>query len=132
MIGYLTAELAIELLEKAVDQRGRDYIYKGDEREMGVTPVCVYVESENDVLVPSCGVGLALHLGGVSTSDLDVNPAHTASQLVSDLMDQEIIGGADSIALQILNIFQSFQDRGRTWGHALDFAKVELLAARRD
>jgi hypothetical protein len=110
----ISAELAEQLLEAAVNQRGADYVSVKDESH-GPAGGCYYfVEGK-----PSCIIGLILSYLGVKPSQVHEG-ANAGSQVKSLFPDT-----SDDV-LDALNKAQSAQDTGRTWGVALGAFKDTL------
>jgi hypothetical protein len=123
----ITYDAMLGALERAIEQRGADYIHAAD---------CVYVDREDR---PVCGVGVALldlgyldtvkflvlaHQmdGGLLIPDVaDRNYQPRASALL-DAMDDSGIE-VDPRARDLAQAFQIWQDEGRSWGDALEHAR---------
>lgn len=129
----ITGSQAIELLRRAVAEKGRDHVAKGVARN-GTVISCVY----RDVLsydsekgewtfpegpaTPICGVGYAFSYLGL----LDQITGRTNGiSVMSVSFDHADLSGD---AVDIFDSFQYAQDAGEEWGEALDNA--ERTAAR--
>jgi len=131
----LTPEKALELLERAVKERGEDYVY--DEQIRGISglgvedELCHYLNEDGS---PSCIVGYAL---SYLAEELDatgiVDQLLAADQSIPvptprGLHFEEIT--IPTPALDLLSYVQSVQDHGEPWGEALKIGyayKVEYL-----
>jgi hypothetical protein len=104
----ISAELATELLERAVNQRGADFVYSKD-GSSGPEGGCYYfMEGE-----PSCIIGTILSYLGIKPSQVQEG-SNAESQVRSLFPD------TSDVVLEALNEAQTKQDRGDTWGEALD------------
>jgi hypothetical protein len=131
---YLTYENALEVLQKAVADRGAEFVYTKrsaliDDGKGGYTVnySCLYWHSDEEA--PGCLVGLALHKLGVSGEALARFGAFAINRLAED---RPSLGGVvpSPDALHLLSTVQAYQDRGAPWGEALIRA-VQLVEARR-
>lgn len=131
---------AIALMQKAIDQRGRDWLFPTDASPMGcfylVTPR-VWADVENNIPEdsdmeaelhglnegdPACLVGVALSLLHNDT----INRA-MEDHVYDNIGALSCVLTASGItftpkALHVLETAQSAQDTGSTWGEALDEA----------
>lgn len=111
MIPKITgAREAYLLLERAVQERGANFVYTTD-FENG----CVYTHHGR----PSCMVGLALVRAGADASDFENFQGAAASFLPG-------LGG--TAAGLVLQDAQLAQDTGETWGQALHVAYIKAVA----
>jgi hypothetical protein len=110
----------LELLKKAVDEKGADYVYPKQARPDGNS--CVYVHKRK----PSCIAGHVFHALGV--------PLKTLSKLegnsVAGVLDPKQWPAGVRVKVELtpaaketLGDAQSHQDNGYPWGEAL--AKVQ-------
>lgn len=119
----INADRAIELLREAVTERGNDFVYSPP----GRTTVCKYVHVDGED-VAGCGVGLALHKGGVSLDVLKTLDGIGASSGISawgvnnKLRDGDVELTED--AASVLRSFQTRQDMRESWGVALRAAEI--------
>jgi hypothetical protein len=121
----IDATMALQSLERAVEERGTNFIYRADGVAKGVAPSfhestsCRYEWHGN----ASCGVGLGLHNLGVSLpalAQMDLNPNGEGTQISTvDVPGARLTGKAR----EVYSAFQVQQDQGRSWGHALRVAK---------
>lgn len=119
---------ALELLREAVNERGADYVYTDEYGDLDGR--CFYVErDEQGNKVPGCIVALALNKAGVTIDQLltlgDSGEVHGASSTASELcqtLNTEGVAEIDRNALTLFGLAQSKQDRGDTWGDALQSA----------
>lgn len=105
----ITRDIALQLLEDAVDERGADYVYP----HIGN---CTYTENGK----PSCGVGLALYSAGVPITRLEAldTKGHIPSVYSIDRLLRDVVDFQGD-AISVLGAFQSEQDYGAPWGEAL-------------
>lgn len=103
----ITYEQALAALKRAVEERGRDYVYP--ERD----GACVYFGPDGK---PSCGVGLALSYHGLTLEK--VGPCNESAD-PGTLREDGVIS-ADDETVTLLTAFQSRQDQGMSWGPCLD------------
>ena len=127
--GYEYTELDLKIIagiHKAVEDRGRDWVYprfeeneKGEEvynKEWTRAGDCLYVK---DDLTPACIVGYALVEAGIPARDMQV--LEDAEELVRAHLSLDV---SERMTLA-LDRAQSVQDRGGSWGEAVDaFGKV--------
>lgn len=115
----LTRESMTAAMEQAVQIRGADWLYpiRDPEWTDPTYETCVYALPSGE---PACIIGLALHLQGVDVTKL---PNIDAGQLIQEHLDydgdREMMGSALSSA-------QFQQDRGRSWGSALECYQILL------
>ena len=108
--------LAVKLLERAVEERGADYIY---ERE--VANVCTYVSDG----APSCLVGHVINyvapelMPSIAAWEITTASGTGVGELVQEFDSLEI----SPRALQLLATAQQAQDDGASWGRALAVTK---------
>lgn len=119
----LTVQVAIDLLKRAVDEKGRDYVYVDQHDRLagqGSTH-CVNVVKVGGALVPSCIVGDTLVRHGVAprwfafTNTIGA-PAY---EVIRTLRAREWLD-VDDDAVTLLSFAQRLQDNGETWGEAYD------------
>jgi hypothetical protein len=113
----LTFDQAKALLERAVEEKGKDFRYTQPKDEWG-NAVCVYFDP--DTKAPSCLVGHVLQYAGVTAYELESSLANFSTD-VDDLYRHDILK-ADGETLMLLTIAQSEQDMGQTWGDSVDEA----------
>lgn len=113
----LTFDQAKALLERAVEEKGKDFRYTQPKDEWG-HGVCVYFDP--DTKAPSCLVGHVLSYVGV-TADIVESSLTNFSTDVDDLYEKGVLK-ADGETLMLLTLAQSEQDEGNTWGDALEEA----------
>lgn len=129
MTEVIDAARAVELLEKAVAERGEQYVYakvfdaSAPEWSVPHGYVCVYVDPADGQ--PSCMVGLALSLAGVTTEELlNVNDTSAAS-LPGERLSVEV----SPAAATVFENAQQMQDMGATWGNALAAARRTAVSS---
>lgn len=120
----IDARRALELLIDVVDQYGEDVVYQKVPLDRNNGVGCRYEYEGN----PSCLVGHVLVKAGADLSvlkGLDVIGA-PADKIYT------LVGGVDPAASRVLQAAQDIQDRGDSWGEALDEAraKYELIKSR--
>lgn len=113
----ITYEDAVEQVTKIVAEKGRDHVY-ADKDDNGD---CFYFRDE----APSCVVGHWVHALGIEEFESAVkfkesSGPFSAGELATTAWDEGI--DIDEAALVFLSNIQDLQDRGWTWGAALDFA----------
>jgi len=111
----LTYDEAVSLLERAVAEKGADYVYPRAHRLAG----CVYFEEETKA--PSCIVGHVLAYKGVDPEpfieDVNLN-GDTVDSLLSDDEDPGFVN-TDGRTKSLLSWVQHIQDNGKPWGDAV-------------
>lgn len=125
----LTFDEALDLLKRAVSEKGEDYVHKGK---------CVYF-SEYDVpgetAPPRCIVGHVLAYKGLTRADLEfTNDAGLPDTLnsmngVYELAEFGVIK-CDSDTVTLLAAAQGAQDAHKTWGMSLQQALDEINEER--
>lgn len=116
----ITLDNVLDLLEKAVQTRGPDYRYRGQYEDV----TCKY---EKDG-APSCLVGVALHIAGVSVDELTAMDKSLEPGMGPHWLEENTDNLPISIsesATMVLSQAQATQDIGYTWGEALERAKQE-------
>lgn len=118
---HLPYHRVTELLDRAVIERGYDYVYP--EHEKRVFPhrdpnrkMCSYVRDDG---TPSCIIGLIASYLGVTTEEMKRYEGRPGSFMLHDV-------GFDFSARtdRLLTDVQQRQDGGRPWGAAVDVAKA--------
>jgi hypothetical protein len=105
---------ALELLCFAVAERGANYVY---EAPKGDSAVCSYVSGDKST--PGCGVGLALHKGGVPINVLaEADVAGSISSAACETLRPWGVKLSKS-AVMIFGKFQREQDLRNDWGLSL-------------
>lgn len=131
---------AIALMEKAIEQRGRDWLFPTDASPMGcfylVTPR-VWADVENNMPEdsdteeelhglkegdPACLVGVALSL--LHNDTINRAMEDRVYDNITALSETLRLSGITftNKALRVLDVAQAAQDTGSTWGEALDEA----------
>lgn len=124
----VTLDKARELLKQAVDKQGRDFVYNPEGSAYcfyrPMDPVRDFVAAEDVRTKTGCVVGEALKLAG-ETRHLEstLNPRGILSDY-PDMMTDE--------AANYFWTAQKVQDRGGSWGAALDEAETWANSNRRD
>lgn len=111
----LTPERALELLRKARDLKGADYVYRPETlTSLGIrSSGCRYREPGG---APSCIAGHVFMWAGVTEMPEGKPAARVAHN----------VGLSDEVA-RILNTAQIAQDNGATWGEAVAVAEREAM-----
>ena len=123
MTEIIDRDRAVELLEKVVEAKGRDYEYAPPTDGQGNDIGCVYFAPDG---ASCCLVGHVL-------AELDVKPEHLDAD-GEDLKPNEagidilMVDGVEltDAARYVLLEAQRQQDYGYTWGRALDRAKAAV------
>lgn len=117
----LTYERVNELLDEAIAEKGADYVYKDEMgRVAGIDTetCCQYVHGEGDSKAPGCIAGNVLHRAGVPLGEFN----RVESLAVAPLLDLLGVRMPDE-AVSLLAEIQGRQDKGWTWGLAVDAAR---------
>ena len=120
----LSYDEAKELLERAVQEKGPDYVYVGPEGnkagELGVS--CIYFIDEE---TPGCIIGQVLAYKGFTRSDLNTDwaglPSLNSGSGVLSLRNHEVLQ-VDDRTFRLMRETQQQQDRGVPWGLAVSHA----------
>lgn len=110
----LTREKAIELLNRAIEEKGKDYVYP--RASVDGQNTCYYVENG----APSCIVGHILAWAGVALDDIAAYEGEAAHEPVLDLVK------APQDVVDALEQAQEIQDRAEPWGVAVSTALLLL------
>jgi hypothetical protein len=101
---------ALDLLAMAVKHRGAYFVYVAAQDQR-----CLYTAGGG----PQCRVGRALSLAGIDDDELEM----LGHRGVRDLYREGLLPAQLTLgALAVLDAAQRGQDRGYTWGEALEFA----------
>lgn len=125
-LSTLTVDDALNLLQIAVDERGEEYVYRADERDLNGNVSCDYAESDGS---PSCLIGLALSVIGVDPTWLSVG-----EDLGWAGCGIEVLGDDLGLPRKVSDVFsaaQIAQDTGSTWGTALEKARTRATDFQR-
>lgn len=109
----LTMELANELLDKAIADRGADYVYEPDENAAKLGQ-CNYVHGDQ----PGCIVGHVLHQFGVSLETLKQSEGASARSVLS-----RVAPFTNKYVRDLLADVQDYQDNGYSWGESVRRAR---------
>lgn len=116
----ITYEDVLDEVTKIVNEQGRDHVYEKPDGSHD----CLYFADSG---APSCLVGHWIH----ALDNADFENAVRQAERTSPFSAQELIDLAieynldieyESSAIQFLSEAQAMQDRGETWGDALDYA----------
>lgn len=141
---HIDAATAYYALGLAVEERGQDFVYRdknsgthkarpNDGVTKGVAPsyheswFCRYEWNG----APSCGVGLALRKLGVpldvlKTWDNGIEGANPKGSGISEVDFPDNVDITDN-ARRVFSEFQMAQDDSKTWGKALELARVHMV-----
>lgn len=133
MSAVLSKDNVIELLERAVEEKGADYVDPNSLNGSG----CQYADENG---APLCIVGHVFsYLGEPLAPTSDVwdeaipwNADTDAASLIDDGEFKEIVVQDDNVVASVLYAAQVQQDGKRTWGEALEAAKNRLAEGDRD
>lgn len=103
----ITMKEARELMVRAVEERGADYVYQQHE-DHTTGPLCRYQREDG---TPDCLIGLMLSYIG----PIPANKAGSARYVVGGMYPD-----TSEFVLRALAEAQVEQDRGYTWGEALE------------
>lgn len=119
----LTYDTAVNLLERAVAEHGADFIYPDSEREPWQEDrddVCSYYVEDNGGYRPSCIIGMVIDYLGLREQFLAERENWEGTPGVRVL---ESLGVTfDAQTRHLLDEAQTQQDRGETWGDAVELA----------
>lgn len=116
-------------LVKAVEEKGADYIYplayKSADVEAGYESECVYATlDEQGNKAPSCLVGHAFSYDGL------LSEVSADEGMAARVVAERIGYSSNDSVLGALDAAQNAQDRGGTWGEALDTFDLHILDRR--
>lgn len=108
----ITYDETVKLLERAVDERGTDYVY---EPQNSLAPACLYFEND----APSCLVGLVGSYIGLTSEHFNEGggTAHNQTAVLANFSDDSVM---------LLDLVQEYQDSGYNWGSAVAKA-IEII-----
>lgn len=119
----LTYDRAVELLERAVAERGVDYVYPEDEKaqyDPHREQQCSYYVGNNGGFRPSCIIGMVIDYLGLREQFLANRGLYEGNPGTNVL---SALGVAfDKTTLSLLGEAQTQQDNGATWGDAVERA----------
>jgi hypothetical protein len=112
----LTYDEVVELLERAVAERGEDYVYPKEDMcpEFALNSVCQYFVGSR----PSCIIGQVLAYKGITAEQVTEFEGRGGPAVVQRFFDID-----DSTQVLIYEV-QSRQDDGLPWGEALANARA--------
>jgi len=112
------------LLDRAVEEKGADYVYPEGERENwgGRENLCSYYTKRGGEVVPSCIIGHVVDYLGLRKKFLAKREQYEGGPGTSILRTLGVPLTAKAEAL--LDEVQTQQDEGRPWGDAVDYADV--------
>lgn len=108
------------LLQRAVDEKGADYIYNGDGWN------CKYFDMSKDgKLVPDCIIGHLLSYLGITLKDMVGEGVNTTK--IRLLVERgTVLSDISHPVVLALSAAQQSQDQGETWGAALQAFDREI------
>jgi hypothetical protein len=112
----ITLDEAKALLARAVEERGADHVYKM--LTIDDAALCAYFDPATKA--PSCIVGQVLAYKGVTYDDMFAQDKNVYAS-AGTLIDTKFVK-ADNETRALLEIVQSEQDAGMTWGRAVEEA----------
>lgn len=80
--------------------------------------------TEENPIAPNCGVGVVLYRHGVPLSALAACEGSTADLIGPKIGDYLTV---ESGAMKLLRVFQYIQDKGDSWGVALEVTQREFV-----
>lgn len=106
----------IAAMDAEVGEAGRDFVYREEHgRHQSGKPTCVYVFNDK----PSCLIGRALFRIGVPVEELRNHDEDTPYGVSASCVMDHLGGFSYKVGLAA-DYAQDVQDRGGTWGEALD------------
>jgi hypothetical protein len=116
----IDAAKAVELIEKAVEQNGADYVDPYAKESGG----CRYAHDDG---TPGCIVGTAYFIAGATVEQL-VRMDGDLSLDIRGFTSDELPAETARDAREVFAAAQEAQDHGKTWGEALDAARKAAAA----
>lgn len=120
-----TPERTLQLLQKAVEERGEDFVYpdewKGGTEDNVYPSTCRYVLRGDSK--PACIAGYVFHAYGMPLQELSQHEGKSAWKLAEEV-------DVDSASSAMINAAQVAQDDGKSWGSALAAAVLEYEFAQ--
>lgn len=110
----LTYEKANELLDRAIAEKGADYVNEKTEYGSDGDTDCFYFTPEG---VPSCIIGHVMHYLGFGPNDVNEHSAARAQPAIRQVAGEDVVSF-------LMNV-QSKQDRGLPWGYAVEQARTD-------
>lgn len=107
---------AIKMMEQAVEERGKDYVYEPPGGES-----CEYTHVINDQIVPGCIVGQGFYDKGIPLERIHNLGGGSAFNFIKELERNGLANVSENAGIFLRKI-QVEQDQGMAWGNALDFA----------
>lgn len=129
----LTLEKAKSLVDEAIEERGKDFVYKRQpdmdckyvhEGVVWDPEVEEYVDDDS-VLEPGCLVGLALHKAGIPLDKMSAVEGRPAKDLLASLEQRGYVT-FDIEAADFLDAVQKNQDSGYSWSEALSLVLADV------
>ncbi len=121
-------DTALSALNDAVAANGHDYVYeKGQFEVEGIwgdvemKPLCAYLhpDSEGNLTVPGCIVGVVLHNLGVPKEDIARYNLGPTASVISERLEEDGIARVTGKARSLLGWAQGRQDHETPWGEAV-------------
>lgn len=115
-VPHLDLPLARELVNRAIDEKGADYVYNVP---VGENETCLYFRNGK----PDCLIGHVLHYLGIDQGC--VREGESAGGVLISLRGQNKLTFT-SEAADYLSAAQGHQDNGKPWGAARDYAEEQV------
>lgn len=116
---HITYDKAEELIERAIEERGADYVY-----DPPGTDYCAYFHIEDGTPRCGCIVGLALSYIGLTYADVE-DGLNTDTHATKLLVALGVTCTPE--AGRLLDLVQEYQDAKFTWGDAYTTAKTRMI-----
>lgn len=113
----ITRDIAKAALEAAMDEKGKDFVYKKPEGVKTPFDACLYVHGNE----PGCIVGHVLYALGVPLERMAAHESDTAMTLLKALHDEGLVRRTAAADL-MLHDAQVEQDSGKSWGNSVQVA----------
>lgn len=113
----LTYDKAVELLERAVAEKGADYVYQRPTNEQGIPRGCAYFHGKE----PGCIIGHVLSYLGLTRGDIGQYNTAYSWHALTHCVGFDV--RADERTNKLLQTAQCRQDDGHSWGEAVNIAR---------
>jgi hypothetical protein len=124
MIILNNIEQARDLLRRAMETQGPDFVYNDDHGACDYVPSTEYYPEDSPKAKTGCLIGVALKLAGVPDDTL-YKIVGTIDENYEDWQDKGLVDISEPV-MKYFNAAQFSQDSGSTWGHALADAEASL------
>jgi hypothetical protein len=115
---------ARDLLRRAMETQGPDFVYNVDHGACDYFPSTEYYAVGSPKAKTGCLIGVALKLAGVPNETLN-KIIGTIDENYEDWQDKGLVDISEPV-MKYFNAAQTTQDNGATWGHALADAEASL------